>query len=1062
MIGGSWTQQGAPSAPRPPVRIGVLGPISMTIDGRDVSIERDQVRRGFALLVAHQGRATRDLMTDELWPDSLPENPKRALQVVVSRMRKTLGDQSSSLKTTPYDLSLTVTSDLYDFERLVANAAGTTGDERVALLEAAVAQWRGEPFADTTQGGVLEQKSSELRERRRSVLTDLGAALHDQGNHERVIQLLGTEAASAPHDERLAVVLARALASSGRRSDALAVLERTRLDLRDTLGVGLSDLARSTERDILESSVQIPDIQRPPDTPSHFVGRAAELAELTNTARSGESVLIVGEPGVGRTALLRRLQGRLAEHGRISIRATAQRTGAPLDTIATLTSQLLDRAGQTKLSAAETEAISRVLPGHPLAATTPATSTRDEFVSSLASLLVHLANATDAVLMVDDLHLIDAMSHEVVEQVITMHVPVIATSLVSAEHARTGASMHRHQLSGLSRDDVRVLVGLRYGAHLSPDIDALLRRSGGNPSFINLMIDLDLDGELDSDELPTSLLVAVQERLSSLSSSVLETLQTAALIGSRFELDLLRALRPTADRDLDDAQAAHLVRLSDDGTIGRFDHGLVVDGVLELMPSGSMLALHDALGRTLETFGEHRVRVARHFLAAARLDPVRAVVAQRDAAAELVKSHALDDALVHLRQALELVETHRLFETAAHVELLVSLSGAQRLAGLSEHVATGFIAVDLARRNGSADLLARAVIELASHGAATIAGHTDSEIADLIEEALAAEPSTPVAAALMAAASPLLSLTPDYERGQRLFEQADHIAQALGQRELTAQVLSHTHLGYSRPDQFELRLDARRRLLHAAGDDADLQWESAYLAFWEGFVLAEPEHMLHGLQLMRDLTPLAAHRRLSLLHTECAHLTVIGAFDAAEAALNDALVHSRQLLTETMSTAHYGSLLLAIRAGQGRLHELDHGIADIAARLPGYTNLRPAVALVAAESGRAEDAGRLLDELAADDFGSLTFDVSWTAAVWGLSRVAAICGRVDHAARLYELLSPYAGTMSWAGTTTFGPVDRALADLAELLGRQGAAAVHREVAATIADGFSELRDAVSR
>ena len=42
-----------------------------------------------------------------------------------------------------------------------------------------------------------------------------------------------------------------------------------------------------------------------------------------------------------------------------------------------------------------------------------------------------------------------------------------------------------------------------------------------------------------------------------------------------------------------------------------------------------------------------------------------------------------------------------------------------------------------------------------------------------------------------------------------------------------------------------------------------------------------------------------------------------------------------------------------------------------------------------------------------------------------------------------DRLAPYAGRLSWAGTTTFGPIDATLALLADRLDDPGAAARHR-------------------
>lgn len=1044
------------------LRVEVLGPLRVIVDGDAVPISRMQVRQVLGQLVGTHGHVAYDRLIDELWEHDLPVNPKRALQVVLSRVRSTLGAAADHLNTTPSGVALDIAAtDVRDFDHHleVATNPQLDHDVRQRAFGEAFALWRGEAFADARGGPGVQRLADDLAERRRAAAVALAELLTATGQHSRAVEVAGPWFDENPHDERLAVVLARSLAGVGRRSDAVATFDRARTALRDTLGVGLSDRSRAVEREVLEDSIDVGTTFTPQPDSAILVGRALELEQLTRAVLAGRSVVVAGEPGIGRTALLNRLGQRLLEHGRVPVSATAHRHDAPLESVASIVRQLVDQSANVPPDALHAEALRRIAPDHPAATPGPPIGSRQELMRAVSSMIVaHAHTEANAVVLVDDVHLLDPMSADVLSQSIIDGVTVIGTA--RAELGRVDPLSQRTavdtvELVGLRSAEVRALVGTRYGSQPTPDVEELVRHSGGNPSFIGLLIDLDLDGAFVDGGLPTSLLVAVQERLAGLSSSVIGTLQVASLLGKQFELDAIRQLCETADRDLEDAVASRLIRLDESATTASFEHGLVADAILELLPPGRTIDHHYEIARVLDAMGASPVRVARHAAASADLDPVGAVVGQRDAGMHLLRSHSLDEATQHFERGLAIVALHRLEGTPAHVESLIALGQVQRLDAQPTHIDTSLQAAALARET-SPDLLGKAVIELASHGAATLAGHRDVELVALIDEALDADLSAPIRAEVMAAATSVFALTSDYRRGQELFERADHMAINIDDPGLSGRVLAHAHLGYSRPDQVAVRIDARRRLDRVAGDDVDLAWEAAYLGFWEGFLEARRDVMERHIETMTTLTPRARHRHASLLHTRTAHEHAIGNLDEAERLLNESMVTARGVLSESMAFAHHGSILMAIRSSQGRVHELEHAAQTLASQMPEYTNLRAAEALVLSECGRLDEAQRLLEQLSAHGFDELLFDLSWTASVWGLGRVAARCDRRDLGNDLYDLLRPHQGRMSWAGTCTFGPNDTVLAELATLLGRDADALRHREVAATMIDG---LRDA---
>ena len=100
------------------------------------------------------------------------------------------------------------------------------------------------------------------------------------------------------------------------------------------------------------------------------------------------------------------------------------------------------------------------------------------------------------------------------------------------------------------------------------------------------------------------------------------------------------------------------------------------------------------------------------------------------------------------------------------------------------------------------------------------------------------------------------------------------------------------------------------------------------------------------------------------------------------------------------------------------------------------------------ETGRLEEAAEQLTMLAANDFVDIPRDGDWMTTVTLLSEVSAGLGDAPSAARLYELLTPFAqlNVVIGVGALCLGSAARFLGKLAVALGDQQAAAEHFEQA----------------
>ena len=201
-----------------------------------------------------------DALLDAAW-DNLPrDTAARSLAVRIANLRSFLepgrerGAPSSLLVRDGQGYRLAVHPDQVDalcFERQVRAAAGLAPAAALAAYDAALALWRGPPYAELagaefTQAEIrrLEELHSEAEEGRAGALVALGRAAEAVPELQR---LVGRE----PLREELVGKLMLALYGAGRQVDALAAYRQLAARLRE-LGLQPGEAARRLERRILE------------------------------------------------------------------------------------------------------------------------------------------------------------------------------------------------------------------------------------------------------------------------------------------------------------------------------------------------------------------------------------------------------------------------------------------------------------------------------------------------------------------------------------------------------------------------------------------------------------------------------------------------------------------------------------------------------------------------------------------------------------------------------------------------------------------------------------------
>lgn len=1039
----------------------VLGPLEVEVDGALVPVPRPQVRHVISGLALHHGEVvSADALCDHLWPGELPASPRKALNVVLSRVRTTLGSAADRLEADGDGYRLRADDvDATHFVRLVDRARRTDADP-TSVLHDALSLWRGVPAADTPDSPLIEQTRGSLVEHHWSALTRLTELLTANGDHTRAATLAAPAVAAEPFRERLVAAYARALARDGRKVDALRAIDASIDHLRTELGLDPSAALVDVQRAVLEGAVQLDGAARlvEPTVGGVFVGREHELRRLA-AVEPGRPIVVVGEPGIGKSELL----GRAADHaftaGRDVVTVAASRhPDRPLDAVARLCVDLVEMGAEP--GERDRVVLARICPELDLP-TVDAPLGRDALVAGIAD---HIDRAADGrLILVDDAHWLDAGSASVIEELMARGRSRMVVSMRPNDDPRlaflrTAAERDTTiELGPLGADDVQELVtAAGVSAARAPALAAtLVDRTGGNALFVRLLLDSAQEGMSPERAIPTSVLLAVRERLDTLADRTVGTVQLAAVVGRTFGFHTLRQLRPTADGDVDRAREAGLVEAEPFADEGRFVHQLVADACVELLPDGERILMHDEVARVLAADGAPAAERARHLVAASRLDPFGAVETSIEASAEFIRGYDWEAAHHHLDDAMSVVREHGVADPALLAELTVRRGVVGRALATDDYVDDLLAGAERADEIGDGELLAVAATELCGHGRSTRIGEVDARVVPLLDAALAIDLPSAHRAELCAAASALFCSTNQSTRGRKLYREAWELAADHDDVEVEASVLEHAHLGFAHPDDFDLLRRAAWRLDEIAGTDPGLAWEAAFLRFGVSAVLGDVSEVATAIADMRRHVPHVKERArdFGMAFSEVAYAQLAGELDAGWVHLERAVEVGAARYDPVWVASAQAVMALSLRDAEGRLGELAPVAEQMIAAAPTYLPYRIVAAATALANGDLDRSRAELDRVGAGGFELVPRDSHWTSLAVLLAGPVAAVGTPDEADALWTELLVHRGRMSWNGMCTNGPVDAALAQVARARGDDTVAAELEAAAAAMVERF---------
>src|SRR5579884_3103756 len=159
----------------------VLGPMEVLHRGRLLPLGGRRLRALLAILLVHSGEVvTADRLIEELWGADAPPSAAKLLHVYVSRLRKSLdGGPSDPISTTAGGYVLHVEPGALDSERFLTLAADGRRalaegepERAAAILDDALALWRGPAFVDVAYASFAQNEIARLEEARLAALED--------------------------------------------------------------------------------------------------------------------------------------------------------------------------------------------------------------------------------------------------------------------------------------------------------------------------------------------------------------------------------------------------------------------------------------------------------------------------------------------------------------------------------------------------------------------------------------------------------------------------------------------------------------------------------------------------------------------------------------------------------------------------------------------------------------------------------------------------------------------------------------------------------------------------
>ena len=464
------------------------------------------------------------------------------------------------------------------------------------------------------------------------------------------------------------------------------------------LGVNRGRVARTLRAIQLRRSLQ----------PGRLVGRRLEMSTLTTaldeaSAGHGQLVMLVGEPGIGKTRTSQEIADIAEERGaQVLWGRCYEGQGAPpyWPWIQIIRSYIHGHVPEQVRSAMAMGApdIAEIVPevkdqfpdldsppqSEPLQA-------RFRLFDSITSFLKNASADRPLVLPLDNLHwadrssllLLEFLSQELADarilvigtyrgEELTREHPLLLTLGELAKHP----NFQRVNLRGLAHADIRELIELVSGTEPSEEhVKVVFNKTEGNPFFATEIVRMlaqegtltreAVEGQEDLGlRVPEGVKEAIGRRLRPLSGDCVQVMTVASVVGREFEMTLMKRLLPQLPSEqlleaLEEALSVGIIEEIPDAT-GRyqFTHVLIQETLSQEFSAARRARLHEEIGEALEALyaddvEAHADELAYHFSEADTMVGSQNVVGYSLLAGEhALATYAWEEALNYFQRGL--------------------------------------------------------------------------------------------------------------------------------------------------------------------------------------------------------------------------------------------------------------------------------------------------------------------------------------------------------------------------------------------------------------------------
>jgi ATP/maltotriose-dependent transcriptional regulator MalT len=397
-----------------------------------------------------------------------------------------------------------------------------------------------------------------------------------------------------------------------------------------------------------------------------FVGRADELGSLEFVLDELDrgrpaAVELEGEPGIGKTRLLRELAARAEarEHLVLSGSASELERDLPFSVFLDALDEYVASLEPERLAVLDEPSrgeLANVFPSLAVIGPRGEAGTQHERYRThraVRALLELLARSGPLVLVLDDLHWADPASVELLGTL--LHRPPTSAVLLSLafrsrqvpdrlaialERGERAAGLIRIELGALTPAEARELLG-----EAVTDVEAslLYEESGGNPFYLEQLVRWSaraagpppIATSSPGSAVPGPVAASLNEELKTLPDGVRHVLEGASVAGDPFEPELAAAAADTSEaaamHAVDQLLGFDLVRPTDVPRRFRFRHPLVRRAVYEATAAGWRLEAHQRCAQALAARGASTAARAHHVERSAHEGDLAAVALLRDA-----------------------------------------------------------------------------------------------------------------------------------------------------------------------------------------------------------------------------------------------------------------------------------------------------------------------------------------------------------------------------------------------------------------------------------------------